>query len=156
MNLSDPFPSRPTGLLQLRTYRAGLLVGEEELIELIEDWEGPNLVVDTGKQVQARLLGGDTKLIITKIGFGTNATAPVRGNTSLTEGFIKPLAGVTFPAANQVRFNFELGVTEANGLAISEFGLIAENNTLYARKTRTAPLHKAADLALRGTWTITF
>lgn len=152
MNLLD-LSARPKGLLILNVYRRGAL---EDSWHLEEEFTGPNLVVDTGKQIQARLLGGDTTRVVTRIGFGSNPAAPAAGNTALADAFTKLHGGATYPAANQVRFAFSLASGEANGLAISEFGLIADNGALYARKVRAAPLHKAADLSLTGTWTITF
>lgn len=153
MKLLTPFPSRPTGHLIVNVLRRGVL---DDVWELAEEFAGPNLVVNTGRQIQARLLGGDTTRVITTIGFGSNAAAPVAGNTALTNALLKPHGGATYPADNQVRFAFSLGAGEGNGLAISEFGLFAANGSLYARKTRATPLNKDSDLALSGTWTITF
>ena len=53
-------------------------------------------------------------------------------------------------------FSFSLSPAEANGKAISEFGLFTVSGLLFARKVRAAPLYKEADISLAGTWTITF
>lgn len=142
------YAQMPCGFFVLEVYRRG---------ELIEVFEERNLIVNNSKQIHARLLGGDvTNRSITQIGFGTNPTAPTAGNTSLTDAYVKPIDTVSYPANNQVRFAFSLGTGEANGKAISEFGLLTAGNTLYARKTRSAPLHKESDITLAGTWTINF
>jgi len=45
---------------------------------------------------------------------------------------------------------------QANGLAIMEIGLFSEDDNLFARKVRSEPLNKTADLYIEGTWTITY
>lgn len=146
--LTDHLDKAPSGRFRLEIYRRGIL---------IEVFEENNLIVDGSKQIHAHLLGGDvTNRSVTQIGFGTNPTAPVGGNAALTGAYVKPIDLVTYPATNQVNFAFSLGTTEAQGLAISEFGLITAGNTLYARKVRTNPLWKDVDLTLSGSWLISF
>lgn len=146
--LIDHFDREPTGDFRLEVFRRG---------RLIEVFEEKNLIVANSKQIHARLLGGDvTNRSITQIGFGTNPAAPTSGNTTLTDAYVKNVDNVSYPAAHQVRFAFSLGTAEANGKAISEFGLLTEGNMLYARKVRAAPLNKESDLTFAGTWTINF
>lgn len=146
-SLIDYF-KRPKGHFVLRVYRDG---------ELIEVFEEKNLIVVGSQATHAHLLGGDVaSRSVTQIGFGTNAASPVFGNTALTGAYVKNVDTVSYPASNQVQFAFSLGTAEANGLAISEFGLLTAGNTLYSRKTRTAPLNKLGDLSFSGTWTISF
>ena len=138
-----------TGQFQLEVFREG---------ELVERVDEPNLVVVGSKSALSRLIGGAfTGKNITTIGFGTSGTAPVAGNTVLTGAFTKPLdASPTYPASNQVRFAFSLATTEANGLAIMEFGLLTADGTLFARKVRASALNKDTDLSFSGSWTLTF
>jgi hypothetical protein len=148
VKLTDQYEQAPSGLFLLNVYKNG---------ELIEVFEEKNLIVDLSKQIHAKLLGGSvTGQSVTQIGFGTNGTAPAAGNTALTGAFTKAIDTVTYPATNQVQFNFSLGSAENNGMAILEFGLITAGGTLYARKTRSSALNKASDIALSGSWTITF
>jgi hypothetical protein len=148
VQISDFQQDRPSGLFTLKTYRRGVLV---------DVYEDKNLVVDNYKQVQARLLGGSSGYAVTQFGVGTSATAPAAGNTALTGQFIKALdAAATYPATNQVSFAFSLAASEANGMAISEFGLFTAGNLLFARKTRSSPLNKDSDLSFTGTWVITY
>ncbi|WP_454764435.1 hypothetical protein [Cupriavidus campinensis] len=138
----------PTGFFVLRVYRRG---------ELIEVFEERNLIVVGSQQIHAKLLGGDvTNQSVTRIGFGTNGAAPAFLNSSLTDAYIKAVDAVSYPAANQVQFALSLGTGEANGIAISEFGLLTAAGALYSRKTRPLPLNKADDIALAGTWTVLF
>lgn len=148
MNLTDRYEKAPSGLFLLRVYK------NDELIEIFEEH---NLIVDLSKQVHAKLLGGSVSgQSVTQIGFGTNGTAPASGNTALTGAFTKAVDSVTYPATNQVQFNFSLASGENNGMAILEFGLITAGGTLYARKNRASALNKASDIALTGSWTISF
>lgn len=140
---------RPEGIFRLDIFRKG---------ELIEQYEDNNLVVDVSKQQLAHLVGGDvTSRSITKIGFGTGGTAPEVGNTGLTAGFYsKALGAASYPATNAVQFAFSLGTTEANGMAIIEFGLFCANDVLFARKTRSGSILKDTDLTLSGSWRLNF
>lgn len=158
ISLNDKFERRPSGVLVLDIYRRDELIDH---LELIEHFEGPNLIVVGSQQIHARLLGGAvTNQSVTQIGYGTNGTAPAFGNTALTGAYTKALDSVTYPNTNQVQFNFSLGVggtdTGAYGLAISEFGLLTAAGTLYARKTRSAPLNFNSDISFQGSWTISF
>lgn len=140
--------SPPSGKFSLDVYWFG---------ELLDHVEENNLIVDGSKQAHARLLGGDVSgHSITQIGFGTNGTAPVSGNSALTSAFLKGIDSVAYPASNQVKFSFSLAGGEANGMSISEFGLLTSAGTLYARKVRAIALAKNAGLSLSGTWTISF
>lgn len=146
--LSDHPDRPPTGELRLQIYRG---------TELIEEFIEQNLIVDGSKQTHARLLGGDiTNRSVTQIGFGTNGVAPAAGNAALTNPTLKGIDSVTYPAANQVSFNFSLGSAEANGKAIMEFGLLTAAGVLYARRVRASALNKESDISLSGSWVITF
>lgn len=157
MRLHDEQNSKPSGLFILNVFRHGKLIDRIEERELIECFKGPNLIVDNYKQTHARLLGGDvTNRSITQIGFGTNGTAPAGGNTGLTGAFIKNVDTISYPLTNEVQFDFALLTTEANPLAIMEFGLFTAAGVLYARKVRAAALNKDIDLSFTGSWIITF
>lgn len=147
LNLADT-KIRPSGTFRLRIFRAG---------HLIEEMDEPNLVVGGASAIHALLLGGSfANNNVTQIGFGTSLLAPATGNTALTGAYTKALDSTAWPVAGQVQFNFSLGSTEANGVAIGEFGLFTAGGVLYARKVRSAALNKASDIALSGSWTISF
>ena len=138
----------PTGHLHYQVFR------DEQLIEEVDDH---NLIVIGSQPTHARLLGGDVvNRSLTQIGFGTNGTPEAFGNAALTGAYVNNLQAPTYPASNQVSFGFGLGTTEANGIAISEFGLLTAGGTLYSRRTRALPLNKASDITLAGTWVISF
>lgn len=138
----------PSGHFLLKVYRRGLLV---------ERVDEKNLIVDLFKQVHAKLLGGSVAgKSVTQIGFGTSGAVAAPGNTVLTGAYVKALDTVTYPASNQVQFNFSLGSGEDNPMSILEFGLLTADSTLYARKVRATALNKDTDLSFSGSWTISF
>lgn len=146
-DISD-LAGRPSGHFVLDVFRDGVQVDRVD---------EPNLVVDLSKTALSRLLGGDvTNRSVTTIGFGTNGTAPVAGNTELTGAFSKAIDSVSYPSANSVMFSFSLASGENNGMAIMEFGLLTAGGALFARKVRASALNKGSDISLSGTWTITF
>lgn len=148
INLQDNPVDAPNGRLVINVFKRGVLV---------ETFDEQNLIVDGYKQTHARLLGGDvTNRSVTQFGVGTNGTAPAAGNTALTGAFTKAIDTVSYPATNQVKFDFSLSSAEANGMAILEFGLFTGGGVLYARRVRSSALNKDSDISISGSWTITF
>lgn len=146
LSLHDDAPV--IGQLHLKIYRKG---------KLIEEWSANNLVVDTGRNAQAALLGGVNGYHVNRVAFGSNGADPAPGDKTITDAFIKSIVSVEYPADTQVRFNFVLTEAEANGLSIKEFGLLCQNGKLYARRTRGGKvIDKEADLSIEGQWTIFF
>ena len=123
---------------------------------LIEAIDEANLIVNGAKDQLARLVGGNgARRHITHIGFGVGTSAASPNDTGLTGAFWKAISSVGYPATGQVAFSWTLSTAEANGMAITEFGLRCADGTLFARKARQ-PIHKSDDLSLTGTWTIIF
>jgi hypothetical protein len=138
------------GILRYTMYKNGIP---------IEECGGDNLIVTLGRTQMAHLLAGDlTGKQVTRISFGTNGTAPALSDTEITNDFTKELLGFSYPAAGQVKFNWNLTTAEANGKAILEFGLICEDLTLFSRRIRESgkPINKESDISLEGDWTIIF
>ena len=135
------------GYFHVDVYRSGVLVA-------VIDEE--NLIVNGAKNQLARLIGGaGTTRHITQIGFGIGQAVAAPGQTALTSPYIKAIGSVEYPATGQVRFNWSLSTAELNGVAITEFGLICADGTLFSRKQRK-PIEKESDLSLTGSWTILF
>lgn len=123
--------------------------------KLIENYTDNNLVVTVGKEIVAQLLGGSASgAAITKIQAGTDTTAPALSDTAITNPFTKAIGAVSYPSINEVQFDWILNANEANGMTISEFGLLSNNNVLFARKTRT-PIQKVSPMVIVGAWKIT-
>jgi hypothetical protein len=125
--------------------------------KLIEEYAEHNLIVDSARLAMTKLLAGagDGKTI-SRIAFGANGNIPVLTDTEITSPYVKDISSVSYPANNKVEFSWWLGNDEANGKAISEFGLLCADGTLFARKSRTKPLNKEFDIAVEGQWIIIF
>jgi hypothetical protein len=145
MTLTDKSPMR--GIFEIRVFR-----NDQE----IEHYRDENMIMDSVRDALARLVGGDgAGKAVTSIGVGVNGDGPTPQDAGLTSAYIKNLAGHSYPATGEVTFAFNIGVSEANGKVIKEFGLICGDGSLFARKTRGA-IEKADDITITGTWTITF
>ena len=138
----------PRGIFEMRVYNADGC--------LLESYEADNLIVNGGRSAIASLIGAATATKdVTQIAFGTNGSNPVLTDTAITGAFTKAVGAVTYPATGQVRFAWSLELAESNGVTIREYGLLCQDNTLFARKVR-ADISKTSDVRLEGTWTIIF
>lgn len=148
-DLSRQFEEVPVnGIFRLKVYRSGVL---------IEEQEDSNLIVNGARIQMAHLVAGEvTGRHITKIAFGTSGKEPEPTDTAITNQFVKPISDFSYPESGRVTFDWELLVTENNGMAILEFGLLSHDGTLFARKSRVNPIHKASDISLEGQWTLIF
>ncbi|MDR1902918.1 MAG: hypothetical protein LBQ88_11630, partial [Treponema sp.] len=107
------------GIFELTVYRSG------ELIEKIKDH---NLVVNGAKAQMARLIAGNVSgRNIDRIAFGTNGVEPELTDTLIIGQWAKPILSFSYPSNGRVQFNWDLLVTENNGIAIREFGLLTGN-----------------------------
>jgi len=123
---------------------------------ILEIYTDNNLIVNGGRTAVTNLLGAATSgKQLTKLSVGTNGTAPVGTDTAITGAFTKALGAVTYPTISSVKFDFQLGAGDANGIGIREFGIVCTDNTLFARKTREL-ISKNSDIILNGSWTISF
>lgn len=90
----------PKGRLSYKVFR------EDQVIEEVDD---RNLIVVGSQVTHAHLLGGDTSnRSVTLFGVGTNGTASVFANTTLTGSYVNSLGSPTYPATNEVSFPFRL------------------------------------------------
>lgn len=145
MRFDEALPLR--GSFEIRVFKAG---------REVEHYQDHNMIMTVARDALARLLGGDGNgKTVTKIGVGTNGEGPDPADTTLTNAYTKNVSGHSYPAPGQVRFEFTIGKSEANGKKLREFGLICSDGTLFARKTRGV-IEKADDIEIAGTWTINF
>lgn len=134
------------GMFSLRVFKDG---------ELIENYEDKNLVVAVGRSQVAAMIGGPTtNKYVSGLSLGTNGTAPASSDTAITASYDIAVTP-SYPAPGQVQFDWVLGISENNGMVIAEYGLICEDGTLFARKTR-ATITKDSSIRLEGSWKITF
>jgi len=133
------------------------LVGRNRNGDIVLDYSDNNMIVTVAKSVMARVISDPSAdgYIISKIGIGENGDGPNLDDTYLTNSFTNDLIGSSFPESGQVKFDWFIDYSEANGLEVREFGLLTANDTLFARKTRGV-ITKDDDLSLEGSWTIIF
>lgn len=125
--------------------------------KVVEEYEDHNLIVNGARNQATRLFAGDTtKRPIARIAFGTSGTAPEVTDTAITGAYTKAVEGFEYPAMGQIQTNWELGVSENNGMAIMEFGLLSGDGTLLCRKVRKNPIYKESDISIEGHWTWIF
>lgn len=135
------------GILELRIYRRG---------QLIDHFRDENLIVNGARDMLARLIAGDGGgEAVTRIGFGSGSSPASPDDTALTGAYVRNLTGHSYPQPGQVRFSFSLATSEANGIAIREFGLITASGELFSRKVRGI-IEKNDDISFDGSWTIIF
>lgn len=121
---------------------------------LIEEVTEENLIVDKGLELISKLLAGEENLI-TKVGVGTNGTAPTNADLTLTNSYIKNIKSYSFPSNGSVKFDWEFENGEANGKNIQELGLLTTDGNLFSRRIRGS-LEKESDIVFRGDWEIQF
>jgi hypothetical protein len=144
------------GILNYKVFKDGAL---------IEEVKGRNLILNGARIQMAHLVAGDfSDRNITKIAIGVNGTPPTVTDVTLNGTFMKNIDGYSFPAMGQVQFDWSLGTTEANGMAILEFGLMSDDGTLFSRRIRedenenpiNKPINKESDISIIGQWIIIF
>jgi hypothetical protein len=130
------------GCFNMRVFKQG---------KLIEEYRENNLIVSGARTAVAMHLMGDCEGgHIAKIAFGISGNVPTPDDTAIKSPFIKPLLSASILTPAQVEFKWSLPKSEANGMKIIEFGLLCENETLFARKVRSEAIPKEPDIALEG------
>ena len=124
---------------------------------LVEVYTDHTLIVNGARNHAAHLFAGDTSgMSVQKIAFGTSGAPPQDTDTAITNPFAKNVDGFAYPDMGQLRVDWSLSISEDNGQAIMEFGLLAADGTLLARKVRNNPIYKESDISIEGRWTIVF
>ena len=134
------------GAVHLAVYKNGKLLFEET---------DHNLIVTTGREKLARLLGGDYTGRITTVGVGSGNTPASDTDTGLTDAVLIPVQSTEY-AGTKVRFNFTLGNADANGLNIRELGLFFADGVMFSRRVRKSVIGKEDDISITGYWEIYF
>jgi hypothetical protein len=123
----------------------------------IRDYENHNLVVNGANVALSHLVAGDFgDYYVSKIACGTSDEAADVTDTEITDAFSKATSNATFAEAGQVQFDWHLEIDENNGTEINEFGLLTEDDTLFARIVLDAPINKTAQIAVDVQWIIIF
>lgn len=114
-----------------------------------------NLIVDLGKELLAKLLGGFSIEKIAFVGVGTNGTKAEGDNGSLAGQVLIPVMQANVSGSSVV-FRFNIDETTANGIEIREFGLFGSEGTMFARRISETALAKDPEMRIEGNWTIQF
>ena len=150
--------ARPKGTLALKVIRDGEVISETR----------SNLIVNTGRNALAKLLGGETGMHVTQVGVGTGGDAAAESDTDITDPIkvdvtetrigegLESEDGGTFDDVRIVQFHFSFGLATAVGVAISEYGLYCADGTLFSRVVRDTPFTKTSVDKIVGYWQITF
>jgi len=134
------------GVFNMRIFKDG---------KLIEEYREKNLIVSGARTAVAMHLRGECEGgNIAKIAFGTSGNVPTPDDTAIANAYIRPLLSASLLTPTQVEFKWNLPKGEANGKKIIEFGLLCENETLFARKVRSEAIPKEPDISLEGEWII--
>jgi len=134
------------GCFNMRIFKRGIL---------IEEYRERNLIVSGARTTVAMHLMGECEGgHIAKIAFGTSGNVPTPDDTAITNPYIRPLLSASLLTPTQAEFKWMLPKGEANGKKIIEFGLLCENETLFARKVRSEAIPKEPDISLEGEWII--
>ena len=132
----------------------------------IEKFDDKNLILFGTRIRLAHLITGDESvfslaeifsgLAINKIAIGTNGDIPTGHDTVIIDPFTKTFERFDYPDIGHARFFWKINEDEANGKAIREFGLLTQDNTLFARRFRDKPINKDSDISIDGEWIIAF
>ena len=93
------------------------------------------------------------------------ATTPAATtDTALTDPVYTDIVSVSYPESGKVTFNCLVDFTDANGVRVTEFGLLNANLELFSHKVRavvdgetvTGVIDKDSDMKIVVTWTLRF
>ena len=122
---------------------------------LIESYTDNNLIVDGARDAMARLVSSIGDRVITKLGVGTGTSPATPSDKNLTNPHYVDVLSFSYPSSGAVTFTFKLGADDANGMAITEYGLTCTDGSLFARKIRSV-ITKQSDLIFEIAWTLKF
>ena len=130
--------------------------------QIVDEYSDHNLVVNVGRERLANLAAGLSDKYITQIGVGTGTNIEDEDDTELEEQALFPLSNVSVDGRD-AKFEFIIGESDANGMAITEFGLFCADDTMFSHRVRRnedtgkiGVIDKMDDLELRGYWILHF
>ena len=112
-----------------------------------------NLIVASGYWAVAKALAGVPNMNISKVAIGTNGSPAQESDTLITDAVLIDIQKIEYPKEVTVRFNFEIGYSEAVGMNIREFGLLTQEGKLFSRKVREV-IEKTQHFRIVGMWDV--
>lgn len=130
-----------------------MIIKNGKLVKRIDEH---NLVVDGARVRLAELVAGiKPGQHITQIGLGSGHTPADKSDTKLTDQQLFPVKSATVSGWD-ARFDFLIDETQANGLAIQEFGLFCKDGVMFSHRVRGGVVQKENDIQLKGYWILHF
>ena len=123
--------------------------------KVVEQWQERNMIVDSGRNKLAQIVGCLYGGGLTKVGVGSGTNEPAATDTGLTDAEYVPVTSAETDGS-MVKLTFSLGADDANGLNIRELGLFFEDGTMYNRKVRPGTIPKQSDIEIDGWWKLYF
>lgn len=121
-----------------------------------QEFEGPNMVVTTGRNFLASLLGGSAPTLMSHMAVGSSSTAPALGDTTLGAELGRVALSSTSPSGANVIYQATFPPGTGTG-TIAEAGLFNSGvgGTMLSRSTSISVIKAAGD-TLNIIWPITF
>ena len=123
--------------------------------KVVEEWQESNMIVDSGRNKLAKIMGCLYGGGLTKVGVGSSANEPSVTDTGLTDAQYVPIVSAE-DEGSMLKLTFSLGANDANGLNIRELGLFFEDGTMFNRKVRSGTIPKQPDIEIDGWWNLYF
>ena len=123
--------------------------------KLVEEISDHNLVVDVARGRLAELAAGLSNAYITQIGCGSGSAPEGAEDTALTDQQLFPLTSATVEERD-AKFSFTIDNSQANGMAIHEFGLFCSDGLMFTHRVRDGVIEKKSDIQLKGYWILHF
>ena len=140
--------------------RLKLKVYDKKKKKVVQDIDLKNMIVVNGFYDIVRMLGNRGGASITKFGVGTSNTPAQESDTILYNQQVKPIDSNIIEANQKaITYNFDIETSEFNEMTICEFGLFYVDNgndVLFSRRVLDSPIIKTVNIAITGTWTISF
>jgi len=127
--------------------------------KIIDTIEKSNLVVDTGLQTVAQLIGGFSSLTFPVVAIGEGTTAPLPTDSALQNETTRETVSVTNPSNGVIDYDHTFTFGSGQSFAITELGifdqLTVSGSTMLNRLTFTARnVSDVIGLIIDGTITV--
>lgn len=125
---------------------------------IISDQEGPNLVVQVGKNQLAAIMAGSSTAVPVAMAVGTSGTAPALSDTALGGELARVAFSSATSSANQTTYvaNFNAGVGTGTILEAGLFSSTTSGAGILTSRSTSLSVTKGSTDTLQITWTLYF
>ena len=103
----------------------------------------------------AELIGGQSSIPVTKIGFGVGTAQPSLADTTLEDLHVIDITSSTV-SGTSVIFDWYLDEYHCNGMDIREFALFTTDDVMITHQQRGRVISKELDVTLKGQYILSF